>query len=687
MPDPPDAHGTPKPISPCLICSWRDGDDAAETIAHVANRRSREQRDGDIALLLSETTLPDGWLERLRTIAGHESTTATVGPMLLDDFSALERDAHADPEMPRVLEVAADEESVQAAPRTGLVSGPCILVTRAAFDLLGGLDETLPTSAAAVAAFGLRAQEIGLANLLAPGLVVIGGAPELGEDDRLELHRRFPALWTAAQDPPSAAVERRAMVLRAALGRPSVTIDARTLDAGSGGTQVYVRELLSALAADERIRVRALIDSDAQASGLEELGAIETITYQQALGGVEETDLVHRPLQVFTIDDLNLLRPLGRRLVISHLDLIAYHNPSYFSEISHWRRHVRATRIALGAADHVVFFSRYALMDAHREDLIDPSRASVVPAGVDATERSTEPPDVQPAVMTAHGAPFILCLGTDYSHKNRPFALELTAELRGRHGWRGTLVLAGPHVADGSSADAERQVLKSHDGLAEAIVDVGPVSDAERRWLMDHARALVYPTVLEGFGLVPFEAAIARIPCLYAAQSSLAETLPTDLATLEPWSVERSASLAIPLLVDDLARARHVDALQRAARDYSWKLCAERTIAAYRQALNSRASASARAAWEAHDREREIVRLDKAVQDTRSRLREVADELDAVRASFGDDAIALVGPSGLLRGADQRALLALAARDQLRRPMFAALRAGYRLLHGSRPEN
>ncbi len=49
--------------------------------------------------------------------------------------------------------------------------------------------------------------------------------------------------------------------------------------------------------------------------------------------------------------------------------------------------------------------------------------------------------------------------------------------------------------------------------------------EAEKAWLYAHAAAVVYPTIYEGFGLVPFEAAAHGTPCLFAPQASLRETL------------------------------------------------------------------------------------------------------------------------------------------------------------------
>jgi glycosyltransferase involved in cell wall biosynthesis len=334
---------------------------------------------------------------------------------------------------------------------------------------------------------------------------------------------------------------------------------------------------------------------------------------------------------------------------------------------------VRATRIAFDVADHVLFFSAHALRDAEREDLVEAQRASVVPLSVNPVAPG-DAPMKRPAALGERREPFLLCIGADYAHKNRPFALELTAELRRAHGWPGVLVLAGAHVAHGSSTEAERRVIENDPQLERAAVDLGSVSDAERSWLMTHASALIYPTVLEGFGLVPFEAAAAAVPCLFARQSSLGEILPAELATLNGWDLQRAGAASARLLTDGAARDSHVAALRAASATYDWSRCAERTIEAYRRTLASPARSSARQAWESLEREREIVRLDRAVTETQIEHRRLLEDI-------GADGLALVGPDGLLSPADRRALLALAARPALRRPVLAVGRAGYRLAH------
>ncbi len=664
-----DRERTSSGQAECIVCREEDARARGVSLAQLVNTTAAARPGADIALLVADAAPPDGWILRLQECVADESTAATAsalpGPLLAD--------APASEELMRLSSALLPNGIGH--PRLALAGGACVYVTRRAFDLLGGFDEAMPTSAGALADFGLRASARGLTNLLAGDLFVRppSGA-QLPMQESSKLAARYGALWEAALDPPPAAVE-RSLRLASTVGRPlSVTIDARALGTQPGGTQAYTLGLMRALAATGEVEIRALVgpgpDARHQAEGA---GVASVLTYEEALAQPRASDLVHRPQQVFTVDDLGLLQPLGRRLVVSHLDLIAYHNPSYFPGHSEWLRHVRATRIAFDAADHVLFFSTHSLRDAEREDLVDSRRASVVPLGVDPDEHARVSPQ-RPNRLAVRAEPFLLCIGADYQHKNRAFALELVAELRRTYEWPGFLVLAGAHVEHGSSASVEREMLEARPELQDAVIDLGPVSAGERRWLMEHARALLYPTVLEGFGLVPFEAAAAGVPCLYAAQSSLAELLPAEHAVLDGWDVRGCAARTFDLLGDERARVAHVAALREASAPYGWAECALKTILAYRRALASPLRSSAREAWNAVAREQEILRLDREYRILR------ATHLDLLE-NIGEDGMALVGPHGLLSAEDKRTLLSVAVRPALRRPLFAAGRVGYRLAH------
>jgi hypothetical protein len=277
-------------------------------------------------------------------------------------------------------------------------------------------------------------------------------------------------------------------------------------------------------------------------------------------------------------------------------------------------------------------------------------------------------------------AGFLLCLGTDFRHKNRVFAMRLLAALHERHGWQGSLVLAGTHVSPGSSQELERAFLREHPQLSDAIVSLGPVAEPERAWLFEHASAIVYPSVYEGFGLVPFESALAGVPCLFAPQASLAETAPEGTATIVPWDPHASAAQAYTLLSDADARARHVESLAAAAQRLTWDAAAAAMVEIYRQAAAAPVRVAATLSRDLVQRE---ARLSVQQEEEVARLigeREHAKGMyDALHADVGF-ALGLIGPRGTLPESLQRALLALSARPALSRPLFAAISGVFLLM-------
>jgi Glycosyl transferases group 1 len=248
------------------------------------------------------------------------------------------------------------------------------------------------------------------------------------------------------------------------------------------------------------------------------------------------------------------------------------------------------------------------------------------------------------------------------------------------HDWRGAIVLAGPHVDHGSSLDDENEIRVQRSIRPELVIAMSAVSDSERSWLMRRAAAIVYPTVHEGFGLVPFEAAAFGVPCLFAPQSSLGELFDSELAALVPWDPVRSAARVVPLLSDSPERARHVDSLRQTATALRWADCARATVDAYGKTLATPSRESREGAWQALEREHEIVLLDRNVHDLQATVHNLQARVVTLTDDLGPDALALVGPRALLSRADQHALLAVAARPVLRRLLLGGLRRAYRAM-------
>ncbi|HWH92841.1 MAG TPA: glycosyltransferase [Baekduia sp.] len=567
-----------------------------------------------LVLLDGATEVSDGWLDGMvDALAGTGDIATTTA--LSNDAGYLSVPRR---NLPWPLLVTGQPVSVAAqavrnaaldvAPRVPTALPHCALVSRAALDLLGRFDPDLGDEREALADFCMRAGAVGLHHAVATGVFVahrgvVPDAPALGDTAWPGVAaQRHPSLLAAVR---TAAEDRHSTLARALLGASvalepmSVTIDARCLSAGVTGTTVHVVELIGALAARDDVRVRALLPArlgDAPAAALDRIGpSVERILESEI--GPARTHVVHRPWQIDAVGQMALLDRLGERTVLTNQDLIGFRTPAVFADVEAWQDYRRVTADALGMAAMTLFLSERAAADAADEDLVAADRSRVVLLGTDA--RYLASGDVEPRRPPAMGdadRPFLLVLGNRFRHKNGTFALRLLAVLREEHGWNGDLVFAGADVLHGSATADEAAWLLDHPEHAAAVREVGLVDQAEKAWLLARAAAVVYPSTYEGFGFIPFEAADAGTPCLFAYVSALRDTLPPAAALLVPWNARASAASAVEVLQPGPARTAHLDMLREAARPLTWARTGDALVDAYRAAIRMPIPAATRLA-------------------------------------------------------------------------------------------
>lgn len=631
----------------------------------------------DVIVLNSDCEVAEGWLEGLRDAAYSDSRVATA-TALTDHGTLVSTPERGRPgRLPPQWSIDAAAAAVRARslrlrPRLPTAIGHCIYVRRSALDLVGGFDRTFSPGYGEEVDFSQRCIRSGLSHVVADEVLVQhdgGGSFTQGERRQAikEAHERVLAArypyyhsWMRDIEADDAGPLARALgVARRALQGFSVVIDGRILSGPTTGTQVQVLEVISALARTEQVTLTVVVPDRPNQDALRSL---ESLSDVRLLGTTEATrrtsgpaDVVHRPFQINGYDDLVFLGHLAERLIVTQQDLISYHNPSYFEGSDAWQEYRHLTRLALAVADHVVFVSEHGCREAISEQLVEPHRASVVHNGVDhaLSGTSVAPTPPRGAERLAGRGDLILCLGTDFRHKNRVFALRMLEALQNRHGWSGHLVLAGPPVTRGSSRPEEAELRALHPGLEDAVLDVAAVTEAEKAWLFQHAALVVYPTVHEGFGLVPFEAAQTGVPCMWASGTALAEVLPRDAAAILPWDPDVSALRALDLLSDPVARERNVTAVRAAGEHLSWNGTAKRLLEIYEAACGAPSTPA-------------------SVLERRHGV---------MNGTLSEDAVRLFGPGGALPRELERPLLALATHPQFGTPLFGAIKAGYRVAY------
>jgi glycosyltransferase involved in cell wall biosynthesis len=215
--------------------------------------------------------------------------------------------------------------------------------------------------------------------------------------------------------------------------------------------------------------------------------------------------------------------------------------------------------------------------DVTRLLAVDPGRIRLVPYAASPLYR---PLSDGPSALARRGVrpPYFLYVGTIEPRKNLARALRAFARIApslpehqfvivGQSGWKYGEVLNEARRPD----------------LAGKVVITGYVPEEELPLLYNHAIALVYPSLYEGFGLPLVEAMACGTPVLTSAGSSLSEVAGDAALLVDPLREDELAAAMSALATDERLRAdlRRRGFLRSAA--FSWERTARETIEVYRE--------------------------------------------------------------------------------------------------------
>ena len=124
--------------------------------------------------------------------------------------------------------------------------------------------------------------------------------------------------------------------------------------------------------------------------------------------------------------------------------------------------------------------------------------------------------------------------------------------------------------------------------LRLAIHQIGYVSDADLRSLMETTAVFAFPSLYEGFGLPPLEACAAGVPVVSSNRSCLPEILGEGAILCDPEDQETFAAHLWGVLSNpDSAQSLSRRGIER-ARNFTWENTAEQTLAVYERLARQR---------------------------------------------------------------------------------------------------
>lgn len=343
-----------------------------------------------------------------------------------------------------------------------------------------------------------------------------------------------------------------------------------------GGAEQYVRNTIREMAQMEDLSVFVFVNNTAFAT-FESEGCVEIVKIEDA----ENRDTQLR----FWIDYKNLdvmfcplffIAPSDCPIpaVASILDVQHEFFPQYFSKkvLADIRK---STADTLQQADGILTISEYS-----KKTIID--KYQVVGDKICVTYLNSDgvfdlPVDTvrKEEIKNKIGAEYIFYPANSWPHKNHINLLKAYSILKEKYHTGLKLVFTG----DGKQQKKEIDEYISNNNLKEDIIYLGYLPQDSMPYVFSNATVLAFPSVFEGFGIPLVEAMKAKVAIACSECGSIPEVAGDAALYFDAYNPEDIAEKIYRLESDEKLRQRLIAKGELIAQKYSWKTCAEETVA------------------------------------------------------------------------------------------------------------
>jgi len=247
----------------------------------------------------------------------------------------------------------------------------------------------------------------------------------------------------------------------------------------------------------------------------------------------------------------------------------------------------RISNFAARAATHVIAVSRSTKRDLIEKLGVAPEKITVIYEGVDHRKFKIQNSKFKvEEVRRKYGinGDYLLFVGTIQPRKNlvrliqafstlKPQRLALSLVIAGQRGWLFEEIYGAPQRF----------------GVEERVKFLGYVPTDDLVMLLNGAKAFVFPSLYEGFGLVVLEALSCGCPVVTSNLSSLPEVVGGAGILVDPYSVEDIArGINKVLQLDEAQRHNLIERGLKQAQKFTWEKTARETIEVWEKVVNSR---------------------------------------------------------------------------------------------------
>ena len=221
-------------------------------------------------------------------------------------------------------------------------------------------------------------------------------------------------------------------------------------------------------------------------------------------------------------------------------------------------------------SQQIIVGSNYVKNDVAHYAHVNPDKITVTYEAADKINEAAEP------LVQLAGKDFIMYVGRPQPHKNLERLVEAFTSLHS--------AFPNLHLVLVGKTDTLYERLKARVKAVgwQNVVFTGFVSDGQLRWLYEHCKLYVFPSLSEGFGLPGLEAMVAGAPVASSSATCLPEIYDGAAYYFDPNSVEDIARAIQEVLNSKDLQQKLIAAGKKRGAEFSWQKMAKQTLDIYR---------------------------------------------------------------------------------------------------------
>jgi glycosyltransferase involved in cell wall biosynthesis len=225
-------------------------------------------------------------------------------------------------------------------------------------------------------------------------------------------------------------------------------------------------------------------------------------------------------------------------------------------------------------AKHIIVPTQFVADDVNKYHLFTNRKTTV-------TLESSEPPlPGKPKIPENAPDNFIMYTGSAFEHKNLERLISAFCLLKEQHEDL-KLVLVGKR--EYHSKQLEKWIKRNT--RTESVIFTGFIPDEELKWYYQNARAYVFPSLSEGFGLPGLEAMVHGCPVVSSNATCLPEVNGDAAEYFNPENIAEIAEAIDKVISSEALRKKLIAKGYENAKRFSWRKMATQTLQIYKDIL------------------------------------------------------------------------------------------------------